>query len=102
MVVPALTFFSTATAVIHQNGVPIFADVDENYCMDPTGVEEVVTDRTRAIIPVHYFGYMADMGPLLEIAQKHHLFIIEDCAQAHGAEYYGKRALIVICLVRER
>jgi perosamine synthetase len=92
VIVPGLTFFSTATAVIHQNAIPIFADIDEHYCMDPASVEQVITARTKAIIPVHYFGYMADMTPLLEIARRHNLLVIEDCAQAHGAEYYGKKA----------
>jgi perosamine synthetase len=92
VIVPALTFFSTATAVIHQNAIPIFADIDDHYCMDPASVEQVITERTKAIIPVHYFGYMADMNPLMEIARQHNLFVIEDCAQAHGAEYYGKKA----------
>lgn len=92
VIVPALTFFSTATAVIHQNAIPVFADIDEHYCMDPDSVEQVITERTKAIIPVHYFGYMADMNRLMEIARKHNLKVIEDCAQAHGAEYYGKKA----------
>jgi perosamine synthetase len=92
VIVPAMTFFSTATAVIHQNAIPIFADVDEHYCMDPTSMEQVITGRTKAIIPVHYFGYMANMTPLMEIARKYNLIVIEDCAQAHGAEYYGKKA----------
>lgn len=92
VIVPAMTFFSTATAVIHQNAIPIFADVDENYCMDPGSVEEVITDRTRAIVPVHYFGYMADMRAMMELGEKYDLHVIEDCAQAHGAEYYGKKA----------
>lgn len=92
VIVPAMTFFSTATAVIHQNAVPVFADVDENYCMDPESVEQEITAQTKAIIPVHYLGYMADMKSLMEIAQKNDLYIIEDCAQAHGAEYYGKKA----------
>lgn len=92
VIVPAMTFFSTATAVIHQNAIPIFADVDENYCMDPASVEQVITNCTKAIIPVHYFGYMANMARLMEIARQHNLIVIEDCAQAHGAAYYGKRA----------
>lgn len=92
VIVPALTFFSTATAVIHQNAIPIFADIDEHYCLDPASVEQVITARTRAIIPVHYFGYMANMDALMEIAHRHNLIVIEDCAQAHGAEYYGQKA----------
>jgi perosamine synthetase len=92
VIVPAMTFFSTATAVMHQNAVPVFADVDEHYCMDPDSFERAISDRTKAVIPVHYFGYMADMNRIMKIAEKHNLYVIEDCAQAHGAEYYGKKA----------
>lgn len=91
VIVPAMTFFSTATAVLHQNAIPIFSDIDENYCMDPDSVEKVVTEKTKAIVPVHLFGYAANMTRLMEIATKHRLYVIEDCAQAHGTEYYGKK-----------
>lgn len=92
VIVPAMSFFSTATAVIHQNAIPIFADVDENYCMDPKSLEEMITQRTKAIIVVHLFGYMADMDKIMKIAHYYNLQVIEDCAQAHGAEYYSKKA----------
>ncbi len=91
VVVPAMTFFSTATAVLHQNAVPIFADIDENYCVDPDSLEAVITSRTRAVIPVHLFGYVAQMKRILEIAEARGITVIEDCAQAHGAQYYGDK-----------
>lgn len=91
VVVPAMTFFSTATAVLHQNAVPVFADVDEDYCLSPESFEKAITDRTRAVIPVHIFGYSADMKAIQEIAELNNVYIIEDSAQAHGTEYYGKK-----------
>jgi dTDP-4-amino-4,6-dideoxygalactose transaminase len=90
VIVPPLTFFSTVSAVLHQYGVPVFADIDPlSYCLDPADVERRITERTRAIIPVHLYGNAADMDPLMKIARKHKLIVIEDCAQAHGTEYKG-------------
>jgi len=90
VIVPALTFFSTATAVLHQNAVPVFCDVSlENYCMDPSDLEGRVTERTRAVIPVHLYGHVADMDGIREVADRHQLAVIEDCAQAHGSEHRG-------------
>ncbi len=87
------TFMATAEAITHSGATPVFVDVDERTCtMDPSGLERAITSRTKAIIPVHLFGQMADMDPILEIARKHGLYVIEDAAQAHGAEYKGKRA----------
>ena len=92
VIVPALTFFSTATAVIHQNAVPVFADISlDNYCMDPLDLEQRISPRTRAVIPVHYFGHAAEMDEINAIARRHDLLVIEDCAQAHGTEYRGVR-----------
>ena len=91
VIVPPMTFFATIEAVLYQNAIPIFADVDENYCMDPKSIENVITNRTKAIIPVHLFGYSANMKRIMEIARKYDLYVIEDCAQAHGTEYYGKK-----------
>jgi dTDP-4-amino-4,6-dideoxygalactose transaminase len=87
------TFFATAGAVARLGGKPIFVDVDPHtYNIDPAAIESVITDRTRAIIPVHLYGQMADMGPVMEIANRHNLFVIEDAAQAIGSEWHGKRA----------
>lgn len=92
VVVPALTFFSTVTSVIHQNAVPVFADISlDNYCMDPEDLERRITARTKAVIPVHYFGHAVEMERVKEIAARHNIRVIEDCAQSHGTLYKGKK-----------
>jgi len=91
VIVPAMTFFATASAVVHQGGTPVFCDVDKNYCMDPTDLKARITERTKAIIPVHLYGYAANMQELLKIAKKHNLKVIEDCAQGIGTEIDGKK-----------
>jgi len=92
VVVPALTFFSTATSVMHQNAVPVFADISlANYCLDPEDLERRITPRTKAVIPVHYFGHAAEMDQIKEIAARHNIKIVEDCAQSHGTPYKGQK-----------
>lgn len=87
------TFIATAEAISLCGAKPVFVDVDEKtYNMNPSLIEHAITPRTKAIIPVHLFGQMADMDPILKIAKTHKLFVIEDACQAHGAEYRGKRA----------
>ena len=87
------TFMATAEAITYCSARPVFIDVDERtYTMDPAGLEKALTSKTKAIIPVHLFGQPADMDPILEFARKHGLFVIEDAAQAHGAEYKGQKA----------
>jgi dTDP-4-amino-4,6-dideoxygalactose transaminase len=87
------TFFATAGAVARLGGVPVFVDIDpQTYNVDPAKIEAAVTEKTRAIIPVHLYGQMADMNPIMEIARRHHLTVIEDAAQAIGSEYEGRRA----------
>src|SRR6266581_7830741 len=87
------TFMATAEAITYCGARPVFVDVDERtYTMDPAGLEEALSSRTKAIIPVHRFGQPADMDPVLEFARKHDLFVIEDAAQAHGAKYKGRKA----------
>jgi dTDP-4-amino-4,6-dideoxygalactose transaminase len=86
------TFMATAEAISYCSARPVFVDVDEStYTMDPAGLEKAITPRTKAIIPVHLFGQVADMDPILEFAGKHGLLVIEDAAQAHGAEYKGRK-----------
>lgn len=87
------TFIATAEAISYCGAKPVFVDVDETtYNMDPGLLEAAVTPRTKAVIPVHLFGQMADMDPIMEIARKHKLFVVEDASQAHGAEYKGRLA----------
>lgn len=87
------TFIATAEAISFCGAKPVFVDIDEKtYNMNPDLLEAAITPKTRAVIPVHLFGQMADMDPILEIARSAGLFVIEDAAQAHGAEYKGRRA----------
>jgi dTDP-4-amino-4,6-dideoxygalactose transaminase len=87
------TFIATAEAISFCGARPVFVDVDPfTYTMDPKGLEKAISPKTRAIIPVHLFGQMADMDPIMEIARRRGLPVIEDACQAHGAEYKGKRA----------
>ena len=87
------TFMATAEAISHCGATPVFVDVDERtYTMDPASLEKALTPRTKAIVPVHLFGQMADMHPILAFARAHGLKVVEDAAQAHGAEYKGQRA----------
>ncbi len=86
------TFIATAEVISLIGARPVFVDIDpRTYNMDPNAIERAITPRTRAIIPVHLYGQPADMDPILEIGRKHHLRVIEDAAQAHGAEYRGRR-----------
>jgi dTDP-4-amino-4,6-dideoxygalactose transaminase len=88
VIVPPYTFFSTASAVIEANMVPVFADVElETFNLDPHAVEAAITPRTRAIIPVHFAGQVADMEAILAIAKRHNLLVIEDAAHAHAATH---------------
>jgi L-glutamine:2-deoxy-scyllo-inosose/3-amino-2,3-dideoxy-scyllo-inosose aminotransferase len=91
IIVPALTFVATASAAFLAGAVPVIVDVDpETYCIDTRKVEEAVTDKTKAIIPVHLYLNIADMDRVMAIAKKHGLVVIEDCAHAHGAKWRGK------------
>ena len=87
------TFVATAAAVCYVGARPVFVDIDPNTCnMDVAQIEAAITPRTRAIMPVHLYGNCADMDPILELARQHNLLVIEDAAQAHGAEYKERRA----------
>jgi dTDP-4-amino-4,6-dideoxygalactose transaminase len=84
------TFFATAEAISFTGAKPVFVDVDgRTYNMNPELLKEAITPRTRAIVPVHLYGQMADMDPIMEIAKAHGLYVVEDACQAHGAEYNG-------------
>ena len=92
VIVPPYTFITTASSVIECNCVPVFVDIDpETYNMDPAQIEAAITERTKAIVPVHFGGLACDMEAILAIAKKHNLRVIEDAAHAHGAEYKGKK-----------
>lgn len=92
VVVPPFTFLATASSVVEANATPVFADLNLNtFNIDPDAIEAAVTPRTRAVIPVHLGGLPCDMDPIMEIARRHNLTVIEDCAHAHGAEYKGRR-----------
>lgn len=87
------TFMATAEAITYCGAKPVFIDIDERtYTMDPSQLEGAITSRTKAIIPVHLFGQTADLDPILEFARARGLLVIEDAAQAHGAEYKGRKA----------
>ncbi len=87
------TFIATAEAISFCGAKPVFVDIDEHsYNMDPLLLENAITPKTKAIIPVHLNGQMADMDPIMEIAKRHNLFVVEDACQAHGAEYKKKKA----------
>jgi len=86
------TFMATAEAISFCGATPVFVDVDEQtYTMNVASLEQAITARTKAVIPVHLFGQAADMDPIMEVARSHSLFVIEDAAQAHGGEYKGQR-----------
>jgi dTDP-4-amino-4,6-dideoxygalactose transaminase len=87
------TFYATVAAIGYTGATPVFVDIDPaTFNMDPAKVEAAITSRTRAILIVHLYGQCADMDPILEIARRRNLIVIEDAAQAHGAEYHGRRA----------
>ena len=86
------TFMATVAAVRYTGATPVFVDIEPRSCtMDVTQVRNAITERTSAIIPVHLYGQPADLDPLLALAREHHLTVIEDAAQAHGAEYHSRR-----------
>ncbi len=88
----SMTFIATAAAIRYANATPVFVDIDPVTCtMDVSQIEAKITPRTRAIMPVHLYGQPADMDPIMEIAKRRNLIVIEDAAQAHAAEYRGRR-----------
>ena len=92
VIMPPYTFMATMIAVLYVNAIPIFADIDpETYTIDPKSIEDVITDRTKAILPVHIGGRPADMDAILAIAKRNNLYVVEDACQAWGAEWRGRR-----------
>ena len=91
VIVPSNTYIATALAVTYVGATPIFVEPDiRTFNINPNNIEEAITEKTKAIMPVHLYGQACDMDPIMEIAKKHNLYVIEDCAQAHGATYKGK------------
>ena len=92
VIVPPYTFTSTATSSLMHNAIPVFSDVkSDTYCLDPSKLENVISPLTKAVVPVHLFGHPADMDEIGQIAEKHKLKVIEDCAQAPGGLYKNKK-----------
>ena len=92
VIVPALTFVATANAVAYTGARPVFVEAHPRYwCLDPEKIEEKLSPRTRGIMVVHLYGHPADMDPILDLARRHELWVIEDAAEAHGAEYKGRK-----------
>lgn len=89
VIVPSYSFIASSFAIVQAGAIPIFSDVTDEHTIDPKDIEKLITKRTKAIIVVHLYGIIADMGPILKIAKKHNLKIIEDCAQCFGGEYNG-------------
>lgn len=93
VIIPSNTFIATALAVSYTGATPVFVEPTlESYNIDPTRIEEAITDKTKAIIAVHLYGQCAEMDPIIEIAKRYDLKVIEDAAQSHGATYKGKKA----------
>lgn len=93
IITTTFSFIATASCILMQNAKPVFVDINQKtYNIEPHRIEQKITERTKAIIPVHLYGQPCDMGKIMEIAENHNVFVIEDAAQAHGAEYNGKKA----------
>ena len=93
VIVPDFTFFSTVSAVLSVNAIPVLVDVNkETFCMDPEEVERAITERTKAIILVHIAGNISGIDRICDIAKKNNIYLLEDCAHAHGAVWKGKKA----------
>jgi L-glutamine:2-deoxy-scyllo-inosose/3-amino-2,3-dideoxy-scyllo-inosose aminotransferase len=93
VILPGLTWQATAATIIDVNATPILVDVcEDTWCIDPKAVEAAITQRTKAIVPVHLYGSFANMDEIMRIAKEHNLYVIEDCAHKHGGEWNGKKA----------
>lgn len=92
VIVPSYSFIASSFAIVQAGAIPVFADVTEEHTIDPKSIEKLITPRTKGIVVVHLYGIVADMGPILDIAKKNNLKVIEDCAQCFGGEYNGIKA----------
>lgn len=91
VIVPSNTFIATALAITYTGATPVLVEPDiRTFNIDASKIEDSITEKTKAIMPVHLYGQPCDMGPIMEIAKEHNLYVIEDCAQAHGAAYKGQ------------
>lgn len=91
VLVPANTYIATVLGITENHATPVFVEPDEYYNIDVERLEEKISDQTKAILVVHLYGQACNMTKIMEVAQKHHLYVIEDCAQAHGATWQGKK-----------
>ncbi|MCX8185097.1 MAG: DegT/DnrJ/EryC1/StrS family aminotransferase [Sulfolobales archaeon] len=92
VVVPDFTFFATASTVLHAGATPVLVDIEpDTYTIDVSQLERVVSDRTKAIVPVHLYGHPADLDGVVSIARERNIYVVEDCAQALGAEFRGRK-----------
>ncbi len=92
VIMPTFTIISCALSVLKRGGIPVLVDVEsDTWCMNINQVKDKITSKTKAIMPVHMYGHPVDMDPILELAEKHKLYVIEDAAEVHGAEYKGKK-----------
>ncbi|UCC34043.1 MAG: DegT/DnrJ/EryC1/StrS family aminotransferase [Candidatus Bathyarchaeota archaeon] len=92
VIVPSFSFMATASPILHVHAKPVFADISlRTYTLDPSEIRKKISKKTRAVMPVHLYGHPADMDPIMEMASQEDLFVIEDAAQAHGAEYKGAK-----------
>lgn len=92
VICPSYSFIASSFAALQAGALPVFADVTDDHTIDPAAIESLITERTRGIVVVHLYGVVADMGPILDLARRHKLKVIEDCAQCFGGEYRGKKA----------
>lgn len=95
VIVPSYSFIASSFSIIQAGAIPVFADVTDDHTIDPKSIEKHITPRTKGIVVVHLYGVVADMGAILEIAKKHNLKIIEDCAQCFGGEYKGVKTGLI-------
>jgi len=91
VIVPGFTFMATAMVVVVARGIPVWCEIDESMTIDPADVEKRITPRTKAIAPVHMSGYVCNMDAIMDVAKRHNLMVIEDCAQSCGDSFHGKR-----------